>query len=122
MAQIKNLLLARFLAIAFSMFAGQAFAVTVLFTGKVASVGSEKGVIGHDFVPTATVNQVIPAMGSFYSTLGVAGPCTALSKPDPYDFKSVGELAIGANSHDRCFGATSPAAPSWTCLAVEPYT
>ncbi|MAJ92393.1 MAG: hypothetical protein EVA87_03760 [Rhodospirillaceae bacterium] len=112
LAQIKNLLWALFSAVAFSMFAGQAFAVTVLFTGKVASGGSDKGVIGHDFVPTATVNQVIPAIGSFYSTLGVAGPCTALSKPDPYDFTSVREMAIGANLHDRCFGATSPAALS----------
>ena len=93
--------------------------MTVLFTGNAASGGTDQGVIGHDFVSTATVGAVNPVMGSFYSTFGVAGPYTSLATPDSYDFATGGELAIGANVPARSLDATAPASAALTSVGIN---
>ena len=75
--------------------------------------------IGHDFVTTASVGAVNPAMGSFYTTFGVAGPYTSLVTPDAYNFATGGELAIGANVPARSFGATVPASAALASLGIN---
>ncbi|MGB0630623.1 MAG: hypothetical protein ACPGRZ_08005 [Alphaproteobacteria bacterium] len=119
MAKFRNTVFALLFAVAFSVISGQASAVTVLFTGNAAAGGSDQGVIGHDFVSTATVNAVNPAMGAFYSSFGVAGPYTALATPDSYDFSTGGELAIGANAPGRSFGATAPASAALASVGID---
>jgi hypothetical protein len=95
--------------------AGQALALTVVFTGNAATAGTGQGVIGHDFVAAGA----IPHMAAFYSSHGVAGPYTALTTPDAYDFATGGEVAIGANLPLRQFGLTAPASPGLAALGIN---
>lgn len=90
-------------------------AVTVLFTGNAASGGNGQGVIGHDFV----LGSSIPHMSAFYGEHGVAGPYTALSSPDSYDFTTGGHLPVGANIPPRQFGATAPAEPALSPFGIS---
>jgi hypothetical protein len=84
--------------------ANDARAVTVNFQGL---TGDGQGLLGHSFVARTSIAH----MSGFYSSVGVAGPYSAIVSPDAFDTTTGNELPLGTNAPGTPFAATTLPGP-----------